>query len=148
MNSASDGDSALQGLRVLDLADCRGQLCGRLLADLGAEVVKVEPRGGAEERGWGPFKDDVPHPERSLYFLYSNSNKKGIQLDLPDPADRETFKQLVKRADIVIESFQPGYMASLGLGYDTSNPSTQAWSWAPSPDLGRRVPTASTKPPK
>jgi crotonobetainyl-CoA:carnitine CoA-transferase CaiB-like acyl-CoA transferase len=93
-------------------------MCGRLLADLGAEVVKVEPRGGAEERRWGPFKDDVPHPERSLYFLYSNSNKKGIQLDLLDSADRETFKELVKRADVVIESFQPGYLASLGLGYD------------------------------
>ncbi len=118
MNSALDGDSALQGLRVLDLADCRGQLCGRLLADLGAEVVKVEPRDGAEERRWGPFKDDVPHPERSLYFLYSNSNKKGIQIDLPNPAGRESFKKLVKRADVVIESFQPGYLASLGLGYD------------------------------
>jgi crotonobetainyl-CoA:carnitine CoA-transferase CaiB-like acyl-CoA transferase len=88
------------------------------LADLGAEVVKVEPREGAEERRWGPFKDDVPHPERSLYFLYSNSNKKGIQLDLPDPADKESFKELVKRTDVVIESFQPGYLASLGLGYE------------------------------
>ncbi len=118
MISASNGASALEGLRVLDLADCRGQLCGRLLADLGAEVVKVEPPGGAGERRWGPFKDDVPHPERSLYFLYPNSNKKGIQLDLQDSADKESFKELVKRADVVIESFQPGYLASLGLGYD------------------------------
>ena len=72
----------LAGLRVLELADEKGQFCGKLLGDLGADVVKIEPPGGEPCRHVGPFLDDIPHPERSLSFWYYNTSKRGITLDL------------------------------------------------------------------
>ena len=72
----------LAGLRVLELADEKGHFCGKLMADLGADVVKVEPPGGEAARRVGPFLDDIPHPDRSLSFWYYNTSKRGITLDL------------------------------------------------------------------
>ena len=72
----------LAGLRVLELADEKGQFCGKLLGDLGADVVKIEPPGGEPCRHVGPFLDDIPHPERSLSFWYYNTSKRGITLNL------------------------------------------------------------------
>ena len=72
----------LTGLRVLELADEKGQFCGKLLADLGADVVKIEPPGGEPCRRTGPFLDDIPHPDRSLSFWYYNTSKRGITLNL------------------------------------------------------------------
>ena len=105
--------------RVLDLSDERGFLCGRVLADLGAEVIKVEAPGGVKCRdaGIGPFYQDIPTPERNLYCLLYNLNKKGITLNIGVSDGREIFKKLVEGSDFVIESFEPGYMESLGLGY-------------------------------
>jgi crotonobetainyl-CoA:carnitine CoA-transferase CaiB-like acyl-CoA transferase len=107
----------LSPYRVLDLSDERGLLCGQLLADLGADVIKVEPPGGSAARAIGPFLDDTPGPERSLYWLSYNRNKRGITLDLERPAGRELLKRLAARADFFIESSAPGRMAALGLGY-------------------------------
>lgn len=110
-------DMALGGIRLLDLAEDRGLYASKLLADLGADVIKVERPEGSKSRRIGPFKDDVPGPESSLYFINFNTNKRGITLNLYSPAGRDIFKQLARRSDVVIEDFEPGVMKSLGLDY-------------------------------
>jgi len=109
----------LEGYRVLDLTDEKGHLCGRILGDMGADVIKVEPPGGEPSRNIGPFYHDEPHPEKSLPWSYSNANKRGVTLNLETPEGREIFKEMVKQSDIVVESFRPGYLAELGLDYDS-----------------------------
>jgi benzylsuccinate CoA-transferase BbsE subunit len=110
---------ALSGLRVLDLTDYRAQLCGRLLADMGADVVKVEPPGGDSARRLGPFVNDLPHPDRSLFYWFYNLNKRSMTLDLAHNEGREIFLQLADSADLIIESFKPDHMPELGLGWDS-----------------------------
>lgn len=102
----------LEGLRVVDLADERGELAGRILGDFGADVLRVEPPTGAISRGLPPFDD----AGRSLYFAWRNSNKRGHVLDLEQAADREALLDLLARADVFIESERPGRLAALGLG--------------------------------
>ncbi len=104
--------------RVLDLTTQRGLIAGKLMGDLGADVIKVEPPRGEPSRQVGPFYHDEPGPERSLYWMAFNLNKRGITLDLERADGRALFLRLVKTADFVIESFDPGYMESIGLGYD------------------------------
>lgn len=104
-------------MRVLDLADGWGAHCGRILADLGADVVKVEPPSGDPARGRPPFLDGVPGPDRSLWWIALNANKRGITLDLASPRGRELFTRLAARADVVVEAFPPGYLDRRGLGY-------------------------------
>jgi benzylsuccinate CoA-transferase BbsE subunit/naphthyl-2-methylsuccinate CoA transferase subunit len=103
--------------RVLDLTNEWGLLCGRLLADFGADVIKIERPGGDLSRNIGPFYNNIPHSEKSLYWFFYNANKRGITLDIKTVDGKEIFKKLVKTADFVIESFAPGYMDSIGLGY-------------------------------
>jgi crotonobetainyl-CoA:carnitine CoA-transferase CaiB-like acyl-CoA transferase len=100
----------LDSIRVIDLADEKGELAGRLLADLGAEVIRVEPPEGARSRRLPPF-----HDGRSLYFATRNANKLGWALDLDRPEDRERLLALLPRADVLIESERPGWMAERGL---------------------------------
>jgi crotonobetainyl-CoA:carnitine CoA-transferase CaiB-like acyl-CoA transferase len=109
----------LDGLRILELADEKGQFCGKLLGDLGADVVKIEPPGGEPCRRVGPFLDDIPHPERSLSFWYYNTSKRGITLNLDSVDGRRLFGRLAATADAVLETFRPGYLASLGLDYES-----------------------------
>ena len=109
----------LTGLQVLDLADEKASFCSKLLADLGAEVAKAEPPGGDRSRWIGPFWKSTPHPERSLSFWYNNTNKLGITLNLETKEDREALRQLASKADVIIETFPPGYLKKLGLGYDS-----------------------------
>jgi benzylsuccinate CoA-transferase BbsE subunit len=104
----------LDGLRVLDLADASGYLCGRTLADLGADVVKVEPPGGEPGRWEPPFADDLPGIDRSLAWLAGNSNKRGIVCDLDSPSGRDIFERLSAVADVIVESCQPG----TGINYE------------------------------
>ncbi len=111
------GEGLLAPYRVLDLTDERGWVCGRILADLGADVVKVEPPGGDPGRRRGPFYQDSPHPDRSLYFWAFNLNKRGITLNLETEDGRELFRRLAAISDFVIESFEPGHLDSLGLGF-------------------------------
>ena len=113
-------EQALGGIRVLDLTQyIAGPYCTRLLAGFGADVVKVEkPGGGDPARRIGPFLNEEPGPERSGLFLYLNSNKKSITLDLKSKAGTEVFRELARDADIVVESFRPGVMDRLGLGYN------------------------------
>ena len=109
---------ALDHLRILDLTDEQSALCGRLLAELGADVVKVEPPDGDPTRMRAPFAGGEVHREKSLRFLHYNRGKRSIAIDLEDGAGRRTFRQLVRRCDAVIESFAPGHLDSLGLGYE------------------------------
>ena len=107
----------LEGYRVLDLTDLRGHLCGRILGDMGADVVKIEPPGGDPSRNVGPFYHNEPDPEKGLNWFFANANKKGLTLNLETPEGRDIFKRLVARVDLVIESFEPKYLEDLGLGY-------------------------------
>jgi crotonobetainyl-CoA:carnitine CoA-transferase CaiB-like acyl-CoA transferase len=114
----SPGDGILSDLRVLDLADEKGLPCTKFFADLGADVIKVEQPGGDPARARPPFAQDQPHPERSLYFLHWNANKRGITLDLEAPDGQALFHQLARTADVVIETFNPGTLARWGLDYE------------------------------
>ncbi len=107
----------LAGLRVLELADEKAHYCGKLLADMGADVIKIEPPGGDAARRVGPFVDDVPHPDRSLYFWHYNTNKRAVTLNLDTADGRDLFLRLLPSADIVLESLPPGYLPDGGLGY-------------------------------
>jgi len=107
----------LNHLRALDLTDDKGFLCGKILADLGADVIKVERPGGDPSRRIGGFWGDVPDPEKSLYWFAYNSNKRGITLNIESAEGRDILKKLVKTADFVIESFPPGYLDNLSVGY-------------------------------
>jgi len=111
-------ETILNDYRVLDLTEDGCQLCGRVLGDLGADVVKIESPGGSPTRNTGPFYHDIPDAEKSLTWFFLNLHKKGITLNLETTEGREIFKRLVKTADFVVESFEPGYMKSLGLGYE------------------------------
>ena len=117
MSDAQILPGPLAGLRVLELADEKGQFCGKLLADLGADVVKIEPPGGEPCRHIGPFLDDIPHPERSLSFWYYNTSKRGITLDLETAAGSRLFGRLAVASDVILETFRPGFLASLELDY-------------------------------
>ncbi|MDE3076315.1 MAG: CoA transferase [Chloroflexota bacterium] len=108
----------LAALRVLDLADDSGALCGRVLADLGADVVKVEPPEGDPGRRVPPFAGDSPEPERSLSWLAANVNKRGITCNLRTETGRVLFRKLASTADVVVETFPPGHLATLGLAYE------------------------------
>ncbi|MFH1088112.1 MAG: CoA transferase [Chloroflexota bacterium] len=110
-------DDFFGSYRVLDLTDEEGFLCGKLLGDLGADVIKVERPGGDPARSAGSFYGSVPDRRKSLYWFAYNANKRGITLSLDNPAGREIFKRLVRTADFVIESHPPGYLSGLGLGY-------------------------------
>ena len=109
----------LSGTRVLDVSHCiAGPYCTKLLAGLGAEVIKVEPPWGEAARRFGPFPRDEPHPEKSGTFLYLNTDKKSITLDLKTETGVHIFKQLAKQADLVVENFEPRVMPDLGLAYE------------------------------
>lgn len=114
-------EGLLSPYRVLDLTTEIGLRCAKLLAELGADVIKIEKPGGDPARNIGPFYYDVPHPEKSLYWFAFNLNKKSITLNLEMAQGREIFKRLVRKADFVVESFGPGYLEKLGLGYETLN---------------------------
>ena len=107
----------LSPYRVLDLTDELGFLCGKILGDLGADVVKVEPPGGDPARRLGPFYGNQPDPEKSLYWFGFNNNKRGITLNLESAKGRELFCRLAAKVDFIIESFTPGYLDSLNIGY-------------------------------
>jgi len=118
MISKEEKGGLLQGIRILDLADEKASFCSKLLADMGATVIKVEKPGGDSSRKIGPFLRNSPHPERSLFFYYNNTNKLGITLNLEHPMGRGIFIRLIKRTDIIIETFAPGYLKNLELNFE------------------------------
>jgi crotonobetainyl-CoA:carnitine CoA-transferase CaiB-like acyl-CoA transferase len=114
-------ERALSGVRVLDLTHhVAGPYCTKILADYGADVVKVERPGvGDATRVMGPFQHDRPHPEGGGLFLYLNTNKKSVTLNLKSATGQQVLKKMVKQSDVLVENFSPRVLPSLGLGYDT-----------------------------
>ncbi len=114
--NAGDG-APLAPYRVIDLTDEAGWMCGRILADLGADVVKVEPPGGDPGRRQGAFYRDDPDPAKSLSWFAGNANKRGITLALETGKGQGLLRRLAQRADFLLESFPPGHLDALDLGY-------------------------------
>ena len=111
--------SALTGTRVVELAHERIAFAGKLMGDMGADVVLVEPPGGSPSRRYPPFADDDPHSEKSLYWWHYNTSKRSVVLDLERATGRAAFEKLIASADVLIESETPGRLAALGLDYET-----------------------------
>jgi crotonobetainyl-CoA:carnitine CoA-transferase CaiB-like acyl-CoA transferase len=105
-------------VRVLELADERAEYCGKLLAGAGADVIKIEPPGGSPTRRIGPFVNDEADPEKSLHFWHYSFGKRSVVLDITTPEGQEQLKRLLAEADVLLESYPPGYLDSLGLGYE------------------------------
>jgi len=108
----------LKGFRMLDLSDEKGAMCGKIFADLGAEVIKVESPGGCSTRRIPPFLEDQVGPDRSLYFIAYQAGKKSVTANLESADGRSLVSELAKKCDFLVESFQLGYLDSIGLGYD------------------------------
>ena len=111
----------LEGVKVLDLTHyVAGPFSTKLLADFGADIIKIErPSAGDPARTFAPFYQDDPHPEKSGLFLHLNTNKRSVTLNLKSSSGVKIFKELVQWADVLVESFAPRIMPSLGLDYDT-----------------------------
>jgi crotonobetainyl-CoA:carnitine CoA-transferase CaiB-like acyl-CoA transferase len=108
----------LDDLLVLDISQgVAGPLCARLLGDFGADVIKVEPPGGDCARRMPPFHGDDPHPEKSLFFLLANLNKRGVTVDIEAPEGAALFRCLARTADVIVESYAPGHLSALGLDH-------------------------------
>ena len=123
-------DGFLTGIRVIELADELGEYCGKLLAGLGAEVIKVEPRGGERTRTYGPFADDEPGPDRSLYFWHYNYGKRSVVIDLDDAPGLTQFRRLLASADVLLDARPADWLPDMGLDAATVR---AAW-----PDLSKR----------
>ena len=116
MSKNQEIKSALLPIRVLDLTEGGCMLGGRMFGDTGADVIKIEPPGGSSSR-IGPYYKNIADPEKSLFWFAYNTNKRGITLDIKKPEGQELFQKLAEKADIILESFGPGYMDNLNLGY-------------------------------
>ncbi|MDD5288457.1 MAG: CoA transferase [Dehalococcoidales bacterium] len=110
--------SLLEPYRVLDLTEGGYLLAGKVLGDLGADVIKIEPHGGSPSRNIGPFYQNRPDSQNSLFWFALNTNKRSFNLDIETANGKELFRRLVKSSDFVIESFEPGYLEGLGLNYE------------------------------
>jgi crotonobetainyl-CoA:carnitine CoA-transferase CaiB-like acyl-CoA transferase len=117
-SGSKHGAFMLAGVRVVEVANELGEYGGKVLAGLGADVIKIEPPGGAETRAYGPFRDDVPGAENSLYFWHYNLGKRSIRLDLDDPADQAVFRDLARTADVVLDTYPLGYLPDRAIGYE------------------------------
>jgi len=118
VTDTTNDETTLGDIRVLDLAGEIGQYCTKLLADLGADVIKIEPPEGDPVRDLPPFYHDEPGPEHSLYWWNLNTNKRSVTLRIDSPDGQAVLRKLAATADVVVESFVPGYLAGLGLGYE------------------------------
>jgi crotonobetainyl-CoA:carnitine CoA-transferase CaiB-like acyl-CoA transferase len=137
----------LEPYRVLDLTDERGLICGQMLGDLGADVIVVEPPGGSSARRIGPFWHDQVDLNTSLYWWSLNRNKRGITCNLDTEQGRDLLRRLVLHADFLIESFEPGALAAIGLGYDdlaALNPRLIVVSITPFGQTGPKAHNAAT----
>ena len=108
------GQGVLDGVRVLEVGGEIGAWCGKLLGDVGADVIKVEPPTGDPTRSYEPFYENEPGPNRSLFFWHYNTSKRSVTLDLEHDRGREVFKRLVARADVVVDSNPAGHLGAMG----------------------------------
>jgi len=102
---------------MLDLSDEKGALCGKIFADLGADVIKLEPPGGCSTRRIPPYLEDRAGPDTSLYFLAYQAGKRSVTIDIESSAGRDLARALIEKSDFIVESFEVGYLDSIGLGY-------------------------------
>jgi len=109
----------LKSTKVIDLTDIKGAYCSKLLADMGCEVIKIEPPSGDTSRLLAPFAHDDPNPEKSLVFSFYSSNKKSITLNIASAEGKRILKKLIKTSDVLVESYSPGYLDSIGLSYQS-----------------------------
>jgi crotonobetainyl-CoA:carnitine CoA-transferase CaiB-like acyl-CoA transferase len=108
----------LNGFRMLDLSDEKGALCGKMFADLGAEVIKVEPRGGCSTRRIPPYLDGIEDADHCLYSIAYHAGKKSVTANLEHSDGRNIVASLARKADFIVESYPLGYLDSIGLGFD------------------------------
>lgn len=137
----------LSAYRVLDLTTNTSAICGAMLADLGADVIAVEPPEGSPLRDAGPFRHDEPHREHSLTWWAYSRNKRSIELDLATPQGRASLLDLAQGADVVVESFAPGHLERLGIGYERlaeANPGLVLTSVSPFGATGPKANWAAT----
>ncbi|WP_236796042.1 CaiB/BaiF CoA-transferase family protein [Amycolatopsis sp. GM8] len=132
----------LNGLRVLEIGNELGEYAGKVLAGLGADVVKIEPPHGEETRWYGPFLDDEPGPERSLHFWHYNHGKRGVSLDLDSAAGQQAFKKLAAVADVVLDARPDGYLAARQVGYEDLRRSAPGLVYAHISPFGEEGPWA------
>jgi crotonobetainyl-CoA:carnitine CoA-transferase CaiB-like acyl-CoA transferase len=121
MELSANRNGFLDGLRILDLADEKASFCTKLLADMGARVIKVEQPGGDASRNIGPFFKETSRPINSIPFFYNNINKLSITLDLKQDEGKSLFFKLVPYTDVVVETFDPGDLKRMGLDFETLN---------------------------
>ena len=110
---------ALGHLRVIEIGEEIGEFCCKTIADMGADVIRIEPPGGAQTRSIGPFYQNEEHPERSLHFWSYNLNKRSITLDLDSSDGQRLLKNLVKESDILVESAPANWMEERNIDYKT-----------------------------
>lgn len=138
--------SILSGVKVVEFATMvAGPYCGKLLGDLGAEVIKVEPPGGDPARECGPFPQNVPDKEQSALFLYVNTSKRGIVLDVGKPEGMEVLRRLIKWADVFIDNHPPKYLEGLGLSWKDISALNPGLIYTSITPYGRTGPRANDK---
>ena len=135
--------SALTGVRVLELSGERIAFAGKLLADMGADVILIEPPGGDPARAFPPFVDDRPGPDRSLWWWHHHTSKRGVVIDLETPEGREQFRALAAGADILLESEPAGRLAALGLDYEDLKADCPGLVFVSMTPFGRTSPNAA-----
>lgn len=136
----------LTGLKVLDLANESGSFCSRILADLGAYVIKIEKPGGDPSRNIGPFgKAPGRNDDISLSFSFNNANKAGVTLNLEHPRGREVFLELIQRTDVLVETSLPGHFDQLGIGYEIAKGENTGLLWASITGWGQNGPRRQYK---
>ena len=138
-----DSAGPLSGLKVIEFTDEIAPWAGKLLAEMGADVVRIEPIEGSKTRWYEPFLDDTPDPEQSLFFWHYNVRKRSVALDIETKAGRDLFIRLVADADILIEDQAPGKMAELGNAYDTLSQENDSLVHAAITPFGQSGPRAT-----
>lgn len=131
-------NALLDGLRVIELASDRAAWAGKLMGDLGADVIVVEPPGGHASRTYGPFLDDEEGRDRCLWWWNYNTSKRSVVLDLQSEEDREAFRRLAASADIVLEGEDPGVLDGLGIDHIQIREAKPELIWVTVTPLGRR----------
>lgn len=132
-------NSLLQGLRVVEIASDRAAYAGKLMGDLGAEVIVIEPPGGHVSRTYGPFVDDKADPERCLWWWCYNTSKRGVVLDLNTREGRDSFRRLALGADIVLEGEDPGVLDALGVDHTQIRADKPELIWVSVTPYGRKL---------
>jgi crotonobetainyl-CoA:carnitine CoA-transferase CaiB-like acyl-CoA transferase len=143
MSDDTELPGALEGVTVVELASDAATFAGKLLADLGADVVLVEPPGGHRSRAYGPFAGDVADPERSLWFWHYHTSKRGVVLDLDGADGAAAFRRLAAGADVVLEAEPPGRLAALGLDHGDLRPANPRLVWTSLTPFGRDNPRSA-----